>query len=115
MEFLNPTLPDGMQIRQSFDTSVFIEEAIKEVYKTLAIDIGLVILVIFLFLGGVRATIVPAVSVPVSIIASFIALNAFGFSVNLLTLLALVLAIGLLVDDGIVVLENIYRRIEEHN
>ncbi len=115
MEFLNPTLPDGMQIRQSFDTSVFIEEAIKEVYKTLAIAIGLVILVIFLFLGSVRATIVPAVSVPVSIIASFIALNAFGFSVNLLTLLALVLAIGLLVDDGIVVLENIYRRIEEHN
>ena len=115
MEILNPTLPDGMQIRQSFDTSVFIEEAIKEVYKTLAIAIGLVILVIFLFLGSVRATIVPAVSVPVSIIASFIALNAFGFSVNLLTLLALVLAIGLLVDDGIVVLENIYRRIEEHN
>ena len=115
MESLNPTLPDGMQIRQSFDTSVFIEEAIKEVYKTLAIAIGLVILVIFLFLGSVRATIVPAVSVPVSIIASFIALNAFGFSVNLLTLLALVLAIGLLVDDGIVVLENIYRRIEEHN
>ena len=115
MESLNLTLPDGMQIRQSFDTSVFIEEAIKEVYKTLAIAIGLVILVIFLFLGSVRATIVPAVSVPVSIIASFIALNAFGFSVNLLTLLALVLAIGLLVDDGIVVLENIYRRIEEHN
>ena len=114
MDLLNPTLPDGMQIRQSFDTSVFIEEAIKEVYKTLAIAIGLVILVIFLFLGSVRATIVPAVSVPVSIIASFIALNVFGFSVNLFTLLALVLAIGLLVDDGIVVLENIYRRIDEH-
>jgi multidrug efflux pump len=114
MVLLNPTLPEGMQIRQSFDTSVFIEEAIKEVYKTLAIAIGLVILVIFLFLGSVRATIVPAVSVPVSIVASFIALNAFGFSVNLLTLLALVLAIGLLVDDGIVVLENIYRRIDEH-
>ena len=114
MVLLNPTLPDGMQIRQSFDTSVFIEEAIKEVYKTLAIAIGLVILVIFLFLGSIRATIVPAVSVPVSIVASFIALNAFGFSVNLLTLLALVLAIGLLVDDGIVVLENIYRRIDEN-
>ena len=114
MVLLNPTLPEGMQIRQSFDTSVFIEEAIKEVYKTLAIAIVLVILVIFLFLGSVRATIVPAVSVPVSIVASFIALNGFGFSVNLLTLLALVLAIGLLVDDGIVVLENIYRRIDEH-
>jgi len=114
MALINPTLPEGMEIRQSFDTSVFIEEAIREVYKTLAIAIGLVVLVIFLFLGSVRATLVPAVSVPVSIVASFIALNAFGFSVNLLTLLALVLAIGLLVDDGIVVLENIYRRIDEN-
>ncbi len=110
---LNSTLPDGMQIRQSYDTSVFVEEAISEVYKTLVIAIGLVVLVIFLFLGSVRATIVPAVTVPVSILASFIALSVFGFSVNLLTLLALVLAIGLLVDDGIVVLENIYRRIDE--
>ncbi len=115
MELLNPNLPEGMQIRQSYDTSVFIEEAISEVYKTLAIAIGLVILVIYLFLGSVRATIVPAVTVPVSIVASFIALNLFGFSVNLLTLLALVLAIGLLVDDGIVVLENIYRRIDEYH
>ena len=110
---LNSTLPEGMQIRQSYDTSVFVEEAISEVYKTLVIAIGLVVLVIFLFLGSIRATIVPAVTVPVSILASFIALSVFGFSVNLLTLLALVLAIGLLVDDGIVVLENIYRRIDE--
>ena len=110
---LNSSLPEGMQIRQSYDTSVFVEEAISEVYKTLVIAIGLVVLVIFLFLGSIRATIVPAVTVPVSIMASFIALSVFGFSVNLLTLLALVLAIGLLVDDGIVVLENIYRRIDE--
>ncbi|MDX2480943.1 MAG: efflux RND transporter permease subunit [Desulfuromusa sp.] len=113
MERLNSRLPEGMTIRQSYDTSVFVEEAIEEVYKTLLIAIGLVVLVIFLFLGNIRATLVPAVTVPVSIIASFIALNVFGFSVNLLTLLALVLAIGLLVDDGIVVLENIHRRIDE--
>ena len=113
MRRLNPSLPEGMEIKQSYDTSVFVEGAIKEVYKTLLIAIGLVILVIYLFLGSVRATVVPAVSVPVSIIASFIVLNALGFSVNLLTLLALVLAIGLVVDDAIVVLENIYRRIED--
>jgi multidrug efflux pump len=113
MRRLNPTLPEGMEIKQSYDTSVFVEGAIKEVYKTLLIAIGLVILVIYLFLGSVRATLVPAVTVPVSIIASFIVLNGLGFSVNLLTLLALVLAIGLVVDDAIVVLENIYRRMAE--
>jgi multidrug efflux pump len=111
---LNTSLPEGMQIKQSFDTSVFIEEAINEVYKTLAIAIALVTITIFLFLADIRATLVPAITVPVSIIASFIALSIFGFSINLLTLLALVLAIGLLVDDGIVVLENIHRRIDEY-
>ena len=110
---LNATLPEGMEIKQSYDTSVFVEGAIKEVYKTLLIAIGLVVLVIYLFLGSVRATLVPAVTVPVSIIASFIVLDVLGFSVNLLTLLALVLAIGLVVDDAIVVLENIYRRMAE--
>jgi multidrug efflux pump len=75
MRRLNPTLPEGMEIKQSYDTSVFVEGAIKEVYKTLLIAIGLVILVIYLFLGSVRATIVPAVTVPVSIIASFIVLK----------------------------------------
>ncbi len=113
MRRLNATLPEGMEIKQSYDTSVFVEGAIKEVYKTLLIAIGLVVLVIYLFLGSVRATLVPAVTVPVSIIASFIVLDALGFSVNLLTLLALVLAIGLVVDDAIVVLENIYRRMAE--
>lgn len=112
-EKLNAALPEGMAIKQSFDTSVFIEGAIGQVYKTLAIAIGLVVIVIFLFLGNVRATIVPAVTVPVSIVSTFIVLKALGFSVNLLTLLALVLAIGLVVDDAIVVLENIYRRMDE--
>jgi multidrug efflux pump len=115
MQRLNPNLPQGMQIKQSYDTSVFIEGAIREVYKTLLIAIGLVVLVIYLFLGSFRATLVPAATVPVSIIASFIVLYALGFTVNLLTLLALVLAIGLVVDDAIVVLENIYRRIAEKN
>ncbi|NJM35205.1 MAG: efflux RND transporter permease subunit, partial [Rhodomicrobium sp.] len=106
-------LPNGMEIRQSYDTSVFVEGAINEVYKTLLIAIGLVILVILVFLGNARATLVPAVAVPVSIISTFIVLFALDFSINLLTLLALVLAIGLVVDDAIVVLENIVRRINE--
>ncbi|MDJ0888741.1 MAG: efflux RND transporter permease subunit, partial [Desulfobacterales bacterium] len=109
---INDSLPAGMRLIQSYDTSVFIQSAINEVYQTLFIAIGLVTLVIFLFLGSVRATVVPTVTVPVSLIATFILLWVFGFSINLLTLLALVLAIGLVVDDAIVVLENIYRRIE---
>ncbi len=109
---INPTLPEGMEIRRSFDSSVFIEGAIHEVYKTLLMAVVLVIGVIYLFLGSARATLVPAVTVPVSLIATFIVLYLLGFSINILTLLALVLAIGLVVDDAIVVLENIYRRME---
>ncbi len=112
---LNPGLPPGMELKQSYDSSVFVEEAIREVVRTLFIAIGLVILVIYLFLGSGRATLVPAVTVPVSLVATFIALAALGFSVNILTLLALVLAIGIVVDDAIIVLENIYRRLEEEN
>ncbi len=114
MKRLNPTLPEGMKIRQSYDTSVFIEGAIKEVYKTLGIAIMLVILVIYLFLGSVRATLVPAVTVPISLIATSMVLLALDFSINMLTLLALVLAIGLVVDDAIVVLENIHRRMDKY-
>lgn len=110
---LNPTLPDGMEIKQSYDTSVFVEGAINEVYKTLFVAVALVIAVIFLFLGSVRAMMVPAVTVPVSLVATFVVLYALGFSINLLTLLALVLAIGLVVDDAVVVLENIHRRMDE--
>lgn len=108
-----PDLPEGMEIINSYDSSVFVSGAIAEVYKTLAIAMLLVVSVIYLFLGSVRAMIIPAVTVPVSLIATFIVLYAFGFSINLLTLLALVLAIGLVVDDAIVVLENISRRVEE--
>ncbi|WP_213269159.1 efflux RND transporter permease subunit [Hyphomonas sp.] len=112
---LNTTLPEGMQLYLSFDSSVFIEASIREVWTTLGIAVVLVTLVIFLFLGSFRTTIIPAVTVPVSIIATFIVLYLLGFTLNLLTLLALVLAIGLLVDDAIVVLENIHRRMQEEH
>ena len=114
MEVLTPSLPEGMSFEQSYDSSIFVEGAVNEVYKTLFIAVGLVVLTIFLFLGSVRAMLVPAVTVPVCIIATFIALYALDFSVNLLTLLALVLAIGLVVDDAIVMLENIHRRIDHY-
>ncbi len=110
-EKLTQTLPEHMEFTLSNDSTVFVEYAVKEVYKTLFIAAGLVVLVIYVFLGDARAMLVPAVTLPVSLIATFIVLLALGFSVNLLTLLALVLAIGLVVDDGIVVLENIHRRI----
>ncbi len=113
MTSLRNTLPLGTTITNSYDSSVFIQGSIDEVYNTLIIAMLMVILVIFLFLGNVRATIIPAVTVPVALIGSMMSLSWFGFSINLLTLLALVLAIGLVVDDAIVVLENIYRRIEQ--
>lgn len=106
-------LPEGMTISQSYDAGVFIKASIEEVYKTLFIAIACVVFVIYIFLGSVRAMIIPAVTVPISIIASFTVVYALGFSINLLTLLALVLAIGLVVDDAIVMLENIVRRIQE--
>lgn len=105
-------LPDGTSLVVTYDSSVFIEGAIREVYVTLAIATAAVVLVIYLFLGSWRATLIPAVTVPVAITAAFIGIAILGFSVNLLTLLALVLAIGLVVDDAIVMLENIHRRIE---
>ncbi|WP_036829839.1 efflux RND transporter permease subunit, partial [Photobacterium sanctipauli] len=108
---LNPTLPDGMMIKRSYDSSVFIQASINEVYKTLAIALLLVVLVIYLFLGSVRAMLIPALTLPVSLIGAFIVLYALGFTINLLTLLALILAIGIVVDDAIVMLENIHRRI----
>jgi multidrug efflux pump len=113
MERIRPTLPEGIDVINGYDESLFISQSIYEVEHALMIALALVVGVIFLFLRSVRATIIPAVAIPVSIIASFIATAALGFSVNVLTLLGLVLAIGLVVDDAIVVLENIHRRIEE--
>ena len=112
MQRLRPNLPDGMMLSQSYDTSVFIDGAIKEVYKTLGIAIVLVVLVIYLFLGSLRATLVPAVTVPISLVATSLVILGLDYSINMLTLLALVLAIGLVVDDAIVVLENIHRRMD---
>lgn len=110
---INPTLPAGMSIKRSYDSSVFIEASIKEVYQTLFTAMVLVIIVIYLFLGSVRAMLIPAITVPVSLLGTFIVLYALGYTINLLTLLAMILAIGMVVDDAIVMLENIHRRIEE--
>ena len=112
-EELRPTLPEGMTVTVGSDESLFISRAIEGVYTTLAEAAVLVVLVIFLFLGSWRATLIPAVTVPLCLLASFAVLWMVGFSINLLTLLALVLAIGIVVDDAIVVLENVYHRIEE--
>ena len=105
-------LPEGTRLEVNLDRSVFIEASMKEVLEALVIAMALVVGVIYLFLGNARATLVPAVTIPVSIVAAFIVMGALGFSINTLTLLGLVLAIGLVVDDAIVVLENIYRRME---
>ncbi|QIL19931.1 efflux RND transporter permease subunit [Thermomonas sp. HDW16] len=109
---IRPTLPKGTDIYVAFDTTTFISASVERVYETLLEAVVLVLIVIWLFLGSVRAALIPAVTVPVCVIASFIALYAFGFSINLLTLLALVLCIGLVVDDAIVVVENIQRRVD---
>jgi multidrug efflux pump len=110
-----PDLPDGTKMVVAVDTSEFIEAAVNEVYFTLILTMVLVVAVIYLFLGSWRAALIPAVTVPVCIMASFIFLAAFGFSINLLTLLALILSIGLVVDDAIVVLENCQRRLDTEN
>ena len=106
------TLPEGTSLEVSFDRSRYIKSAISEVYKTLFVALILVTIIIYLFLGNVRALIVPAVALPVSLISTFLAIYIFDFSINLFTLMALVLAIGIVVDDAIVMLENIVRRIE---
>ncbi len=104
--------PPEVETRVAYDSSIFIERSINEVKQTLLIAGGLVVLVIFFFLRSVRSTIIPALAIPTSIITTFAFIYFFGFTINNLTLLALVLAIGLVVDDSIVVLENAYRHIE---
>jgi multidrug efflux pump len=113
LEKIRETLPPEVSIAESYDESIFIRASIREVMVTLAISVSLVILVIFLFLRSWRATLIPAVTIPVAIIGAFIGLGALGFSINVLTLLAIILAIGLVVDDAIVMLENIQRRIDD--
>jgi multidrug efflux pump len=105
-------LPQGMRVDVAYDSSVFIDRSIQAVFKTIGEAILLVALIIFLFLRSPRATLIPLVTIPVSLIGAFALMLVMGFTINTLTLLALVLAIGLVVDDSIVVLENIYRHIE---
>jgi len=110
---IKENLPPGIEIDVANDNSVFIDRSIKAVYKTILEAVVLVALVIFFFLRTFRASIIPLVTIPVALIGTFSMMALFGFSINSLTMLALVLAIGLVVDDSIVVLENIYRHIEE--
>lgn len=112
IERVRDSLPPQVNLEVAYDQSRFVDASIYEVYHALGIAMILVVAVIFVFLRSVRATIIPAVAIPVSLIASFMVLAAMGYSINVLTLLAYVLAVGLVVDDAIVVLENIHRRIE---
>ena len=112
IEEIQPTLPDGTYLEVSFDRSTYISNAINEVYKTLFVALILVTIIIYLFLGNIRALVIPLVALPVSLISTFLAIYYFDFSINLFTLMALVLAIGIVVDDAIVMLENITRRME---
>ena len=105
-------MPEGVEVRIAYDTTIFISESIKAVYFAIAEAIVLVSLVIFVFLHTFRASMIPLVTIPVSLIGALAVMNLFGFSINVLTLLAFVLAIGLVVDDAIVMLENIHRNIE---
>lgn len=109
---ISESLPEGMVVQVAYDKSVFIERSVTNVYTTIGEAVALVVMIIFLFLRSVRATLIPLVTIPVSLIGSFALMYLFGFSINTLTLLAMVLAIGLVVDDAIVMLENIYRHIE---
>ena len=113
MEDLSRYFPPGMKAIYPNDTTPFVKEAIKEVVKTLFEAVLLVFLVMYLFLGNIRATLIPTLAVPVVILGSFAVLGLFGFSINMLTMFAMVLAIGLLVDDAIVVVENVERVMSE--
>ena len=106
-------LPSGLNVRIPYDASVFIEDSIDEVFRTLAEAVLIVLLIIYLSLGSARAALIPAVAVPLSLIGGAFLMLLMGFSINLLTLLAMVLAIGLVVDDAIIVVENVHRHIEE--
>jgi HAE1 family hydrophobic/amphiphilic exporter-1 len=112
---LTKELPKGLEFRTIYDTSEFVASAINEVYRTIFEAAGLVILVVFIFLGSVRSTVIPIAAIPVSLIGTFFAMKLFGFSLNLPTLFGLILAIGIVVDDAIVVVENVERNLTEHH
>ncbi|HXP65677.1 MAG TPA: efflux RND transporter permease subunit [Steroidobacteraceae bacterium] len=115
MDKLKPTFPPGLQVIYPNDSTPFIRISIEDVVKTLFEAIGLVFLVMLLFLQNIRATLIPTIAVPVVLLGTFGVLRAFGYSINVLTMFAMVLAIGLLVDDAIVVVENVERVMEEEN
>ncbi len=115
MDELKKTFPADLEYQIPFDTTIFVEEAIAEVETTLWIAIALVLVVIFVFLQDWRATLIPLITIPVSLIGTFAAMGLIGFSINMITLFGIVLAIGIVVDDAIVVVENTMRNIDEHN
>ena len=106
------TLPDGLKLEVSFNRATYVKAAIDEVYKTLAIAFILVVVIIYLFLGNIKAVIVPAVALPVSLIASFLGIYLFDLSINIFVLLSFILAIGIITDDSVIMTDAIYRRIE---
>lgn len=112
VEELKKSLPDDIEVGVGFDNTIFIRDSIKEVEMTILQAFFLVVLIIFLFLRNWRTTLIPIIAIPISIVGSFFVMYLAGFSINILTLLAIVLAIGLVVDDAIVVMENIYTKIE---
>ena len=109
---IKKSLPDELDLRVSFNRANYVEAAIEEVYKTLLIAFVLVVLIIYLFLGNLKAVIVPAIALPVSLIASFLGLYIFGLSINIFVLLSFILAIGIITDDSVIMTDAIYRRIE---
>ncbi len=113
MERIRPTLPKDIDMRLAYDATVFMEDALKEITKTLGETIMIVALVVFLFMGSVRTALVPLVAMPVSLVGAAIVMYAAGFSLNLLTILAIVLSVGLVVDDAIVVVENVERHVRQ--
>ena len=111
-DLIKESLPSNIKIYKSYDTSLFVSEALREVIFTLCFAIILVTIIILIFLKNLKSTVIPFLTVPISILSTFIFLNFFGFSINLITLLALVLCTGLVIDDSIVMLENIHKKIE---
>ena len=111
MDRIRPALPKDIDMRYAYDGTMFMEAALKEIAKTLTETILIVAVVVFLFLGSVRTALVPLVAMPISLIGAAIVMYAFGFSLNLLTILAIVLSVGLVVDDAIVVVENVERHV----
>ena len=112
IEEVKKTLPEGLSLEIAFNRATYIDEAINEVYKTLIIAFILVVAIIYLFLGNLKAVIVPAVALPVSLIATFLGLYLFGLSINIFVLLSFILAIGIITDDSVIMTDAIYRRIE---